>query len=62
MLFFNRDQLERQDQVESEDTQVPLVHLESMVYQELQEKRVEKWARIHFFNFVHLHSWIFTVV
>ncbi|CAG5896467.1 unnamed protein product [Menidia menidia] len=37
-----RDQLERQDQVENGDTQDPLVHLESKVYQELLEKRVER--------------------
>lgn len=43
----DRDQLERQDQVESEDTQGPLVHLESKVYLERQEKKEERWRRIN---------------
>lgn len=42
----HRDQLERQGQVENEDTQAPLVHLVSKVSLELLEKRVERVIQV----------------
>lgn len=42
----HRDQLERQDQVESEDTLALLVHLVNKVYLELLEKRVERVIQV----------------
>lgn len=42
----HRDQLERQDQVESEDIPALLVHLVNKVYLELLEKRAERVIQV----------------